>query len=77
MAKPSMRFIATTSDKLDSIAVVSGQMIFVLDTRAIYLDANGVRTTYQSIITVVDERTRREIETPIEGFYYVRMQNTL
>ena len=76
MAKPSMHFIATTTDKLGSIEVKAGQLIFCSDTRIIYLDTN-VRTSYQAIINVVDEETRQAIESPLEGYYYVRKQNTL
>jgi uncharacterized membrane protein len=74
--KPSMHFIATTSDKLESIAIVAGQLIFCLDTRVIYLDTDK-RTSYQAIINVVDEETRQAIESPLEGYYYVRKENTL
>ena len=74
--KPSMKFIATTSDKLGTIEVKAGQVIFCSDTRVIYLDTDK-RTTYQAIINVVDEQTRQAIETPIQGYYYVRKENTL
>ena len=74
--KPSMRFIATTSEKLGNLAVKAGQLIFCYDTRVIYLDTDK-RTSYQAIINVVDEATRQAIQTPIEGYYYVRRENTL
>lgn len=74
--KPSMHFIATTSDKLPTIAIKAGQLIFCSDTRIIYLDTDK-RTTYQAIINVFDEATREAIETPLEGYYYVRKENTL
>lgn len=74
--KPSMKFIATTSDKLGTIEVKAGQVIFCSDTRVIYLDTDK-RTTYQAIINVVDEQTRQAIETPIQGYYYVKKENTL
>jgi hypothetical protein len=76
MSKPIMRFISTTSEKLDSIAIVAGQLIFVSDTRVIYLDTDK-RTTYQAIINVTDESTRQNLQSPVEGFYYVRKENTL
>ena len=74
--KPSMRFISTTSAKLGNIAIVPGQLIFCSDTRVIYLDTD-VRTSYQAVINVVDDATRRVIESPLEGYYYVRKENTL
>ena len=75
-SKPSMKFISTTSDKLNTIPVNAGQLIFVSDTRVIYLDTD-VRTTYQAVINVYDDATRRAIETPIEGYYYTRQENVL
>ena len=74
--KPSMKFIATTSDKLSTIAITAGQLIFCSDTRVIYLDTN-VRTSYQAVINVYDDATRRAIENPIEGYYYTRQENVL
>lgn len=74
--KPSMHFIATTSDKLGSIAVQAGQLIFCSDTRVMYLDTDK-RTSYQAIINVVNEETREAIESPLEGYYYVREDSTL
>ena len=74
--KPSMRFISTTSGKLGNIAIVPGQLIFCSDTRVIYLDTD-VRTSYQAVINVVDDATRKAIESPLEGYYYVRKENTL
>jgi hypothetical protein len=74
--KPSMKFIATTSDKLNDIAVKSGQLIFCTDKRAIYLDTDS-RHSFQTIINVYDDATRRAIEHPLEGYYYTRMENVL
>lgn len=71
-----MKFIATTSDKLDKILLKSGQLIFTTDDRTIYLDTDK-RTTYAAIMTIVDDETRRNLPSPIEGFYYVRTENAL
>lgn len=71
-----MKFIATTSDKLDKILLKSGQLIFTTDDRTIYLDTDK-RTTYAAIMTIVDDETRRNLPSPIEGFYYVRRENAL
>ena len=72
-----MKFIATTSDKLDKIGLKAGQLIFTTDDRAIYLDVDGKRTTYADIMTIVDDATRQAMKSPIEGFYYVRRENAL
>lgn len=66
-----MKFIATTSDKMNSIAVQSGQLIFSRDDRVIYLDTD-VRTSFQQIITVVNEETRQKLTSPVSGFYFVK-----
>lgn len=76
MAKPIMHFISTTSDKLESIEVKAGQLIFISDKRIMYLDTDK-RTSYQAIISVVDEDTRQNLRLPVEGFYYVLSDNTL
>ena len=54
-----MKFIATTSDKLDQIPVKQGQLIFSRDDRVVYLDSDK-RTSFQQIITLVDEEQRKK-----------------
>lgn len=71
-----MRFIATTSDKMNDIDIVSGQLIFSRDDRIIYLDTD-VRTSFQQIITVVNEQTRQELVSPVNGFYFIEDTKTL
>lgn len=71
-----MRFIATTSDKMDDIDIISGQLIFSRDDRVIYLDTD-VRTSFQQIITVVNEQTRQELVSPVNGFYFIEDTKTL
>lgn len=66
-----MRFIATTSDKINDIAIQSGQLIFSRNDRVIYLDTD-VRTSFQQIITVVNEETRQNLVSPVQGFYFVK-----
>jgi len=78
MVRPTMKFIATTRDKLDSIPIIAGSLIFVRDDRAIYLDVtDSQRTIYQSVITITSEEERRTMIAPIDGFYYVQNENTL
>lgn len=78
ITKPTMRFIATTSDKLTSITKRVGQLIFCLDTKVIYLDTSTkTRTSYNSIITLIDDAQRKALKNPLEGYYYVRTENAL
>lgn len=76
-SKIIMKFIATTSDKMDKIGLKPGQLIFTTDDRVIYLDTDKGRTSYADIMTIVDEATRQSIKSPIDGFYYVRKENAL
>lgn len=71
-----MKFIATTSDKMESINVVSGQLIFSRDDRVIYLDTD-VRTSFQQIMTVAKEATLEKLTSPVQGFYFVEDTTTL
>lgn len=64
-----MKFIATTSDKMKDIEVVSGQLIFSRDDRVIYLDTD-VRTSFQQIIALMDEAQRVNMVAPINNAYY-------
>lgn len=72
-----MKFIATTSEKLNSIEIKSGQMIFSQDERVIYLDAGTQRTSYQSIIILVNEDQRKNAVSPVSGFYFVEETSEL
>lgn len=75
--KVIMKFIATTTKKLDDIKIKDGQLIFTTDERNIYLDTTSKRTPYADIMTIVDEETRQNLPSPIDGFYYVRKENAL
>lgn len=72
-----MKFIATTSDKIKDIAIISGQLIFSRDDRAIYLDAGSERTTFQQIITLLSEEIRQGLASPLQGFYFIMDTKTL
>ncbi len=68
----TVSFVSTSSDKLNKLAVKNGQMIFVQDERAIYMDNNGVRTSYQQIITLNTEAARTSLAYPLRGFYFIK-----
>lgn len=77
MAAASMNFYSTTAAKLANIAVVDGNMIFVRDKRTIYVDAKGERTAYSSIISLIDDEQRKNMTSPLEGFYFVKETEVL
>jgi len=66
----TIKFIATTQAKVDSIPIAAGQLIFSTDERIIYLDTTE-RTAFQSIITVPTEQFRQNLTSPVEAFYFV------
>lgn len=67
----NMRFIATTKEKLGSIPITDGQMIFSRDEQVIYLDSESNRNAFKNILTIDTEANRTET-VAIEGcFYYV------
>lgn len=67
----SMRFIATNHDKLGSINIKDGQVIFSRDEQVIYLDSESNRVAFRNIITI-DKEANRLQTVAIEGcFYYV------
>lgn len=71
MAENIIQFYATSSDKLDAIAVKDGNLIFTEDDRALYLDARGKRTSYQQIICLQSEEQRTALPVPVKGFYFI------
>lgn len=66
-----MRFISTTSDKVDGIAVERGNLIFVRDTRTILLDSDE-RVSFSQIITLNTESQRQALLYPLIGFYFIK-----
>ena len=66
-----MKIIYTTSDRLDELTIEDGQIIFVVDTRMIYMDMKSKRTGYSTIFVFETEQERLEMENPAKGFYFV------
>lgn len=72
----AIKFIATTSDKISSIELKIGQIIFSTDDRVIYLDTDK-RTSFQNILTIATEEERNSLTSPVNGFYYVEESTVL
>lgn len=72
-----VKFYHTTQSKLAQLPVSDGNLIFVTDTKKMYLDINGNRLGYQDIQILPTETDRTSILAPIEGFYYVEETNIL
>lgn len=72
-----LKCYATTHDKLQSLPIEDGQLIFVSDQRTIYLDNHGLRLSYDVIRTVKTNFDREHLVAPIEGFYYVEETSSM
>ena len=71
-----MRFCTTRSELLNTIPIQKAQLIFVQDTRQIFLDSDTERIEYGQIIVLVNEVQRLSIQ-PLSAFYFVLETNIL
>ena len=72
-----MKFCTTNSSMLDSMPISKAQLIFVQDTRQIYLDSATERIEYGQIIVLHSEGQRLLIASPLPTFYFVLETNVL
>lgn len=72
-----VKFYHTTQSKLAQLPVSDGNLVFVTDTKKMYLDINGNRLAYTDIQVLPKETDRTSILAPIEGFYYIEETNIL
>ena len=71
-------FIITTKDKLSSLNVKNGQMIFVKDKGKIYYDWDNKRLAYHDIIELSTNSEREDLESPVNNkCYLVEEDHTL
>lgn len=66
----TVKFICSSSEKIDSIPFKAGQVMFVQDERAIYVDGTE-RVCYRQIITLDTEAQRTALSIPLDSFYFV------
>lgn len=77
MANAIVKVYTTVEAKLSQLAVVDGQLIFVSDTKRIYLDMGGYRVCYTAIQVFSTDQDRLDWLAPIEGFYFVKSTGVL
>lgn len=65
-----VKFISTTEKKLADLEILNGQLIFVEDTRRVYMDLHNQRTQYNNIIYLSTENQRLSMSTPVAAFYF-------
>jgi len=66
----SIKFICTSSAKLNDVPFNPGQIIFCQDVRHIYVDGTE-RVGYQEIIKLPTELSRQALSYPIRSFYFI------
>lgn len=71
MSSAIVKMYSTTASRLSSLQVADGQLIFVKDTKRIYLDLNGIRLEYSDITVFETDSARVNTLAPVEGFYFV------
>lgn len=62
--------IATTSERIKDLVIKNGQLIFVQDLGKIAFDFKDKRKIYNQIEELDTEKTRQELESPVNGVYY-------
>lgn len=74
----NIKYICTTSNKLNEISVEVGNLIFCEDTRQIALDGENGRVFYDQIMTIPQESMRIAMtRNLVSGFYFVLDTNVL
>lgn len=66
-----VKVCSTVASKLNQLQVADGQLIFVKDTKKIFLDMNGLRLGYDAVQVFSTDEERLQVLAPVEGFYYV------
>ena len=77
MTTAIVKMYSTTQSGLERLPVVDGQMIFVQDTKNIYLDFNSMRICYTAISVFKKDSDRQDLLAPVEGFYFVEETSIL
>ena len=71
MPNPIIKVYGTVKARLDQLPVNDGNLIFVRDTRKVYLDMGGLRLDFATIRVFQTDAERVGTLAPVEGFYYV------
>lgn len=72
MAQSFLQVYTTVAARLSELPTKDGNLIFVRDTKKIYLDTMGMRIGYDCIQTFLKDSDRLETLAPVEGFYFVQ-----
>lgn len=71
MANAVMSLVATSSSRIRELVIKDGQLIFIQDLGRIAFDFKGKRVFYNQIVELETEADRKELESPLDGYYFV------
>lgn len=71
MANAVMSLVATSSSRIRELVIKDGQLIFIQDLGRIAFDYKGKRVFYNQIVELETESDRLELESPLDGYYFV------
>lgn len=69
--KAVFKLVATSSSKIKSLTIQNGQLIFIQDLGRIAFDYNDKRVFYNQIVELETEAERGDLESPLNGYYFV------
>ena len=69
--KNVMSLIATSSSRIKDLVIKNGQLIFIQDLGRIAFDFNNKRVFYNQIVELNTDMERREMVSPLNGYYFV------
>lgn len=69
--KAPMSVVVTTSERLSSLLIQNGQLVFVKDKCRIAFDWDGKRTFYNQITELETDYERASMPSPLDGYYFV------
>lgn len=69
--KAPMSVIVTASEKLSSLVIENGQLIFIKDKSRVAFDWNDKRTFYNQITELGTDNERTSMSSPSDGYYFV------
>lgn len=71
MASAVMSLVATSSSRIRELTIKDGQLIFIQDLGRIAFDFKGQRVFYNQIVELKTEAERLDLESPLDGYYFV------
>ena len=69
--KQVMSLVATSSSKIRELIIKDGQLIFIQDLGRIAFDFKGKRVFYNQIVEIETEAERLNLDSPLNGYYFV------